>query len=340
MDIVLLLTHSRDFFTIDNVEAHITQLGYKALRVNTDEYPLHINLDFETSPNNTQTKTITIQGEEINIKQIKAIWLRRIWSPKMSPDIDPEYSKYCSNEASRNLVNFLHTLNNIFWLDHLEYTNRAENKLYQMEQANKLGIAMPHTLVSNNPDKILKFYHQNNGHIITKMQTVLSVSMDGSGQSFRTSKVKSEDLENLNSVQYCPMIFQTEILKKAEYRVVYVDGEFFSGKITTDTLNNTSPDIKSNKSVSWKIGFLPKYLCEQISDFMTNIELRFGVMDIIETPDGEFKFLEINPVGEWGMLEKELDLPISHAIAKTIIKQIKINEKNIINNASERQLQY
>ncbi|MDE5422016.1 hypothetical protein L3073_07325 [Ancylomarina sp. DW003] len=340
MDIILLLTHSRDFFTIDNVEAHINKLGYKTLRINTDQYPTQINLDFEIKQHNSPQKTISIGGEEINVKRIKAVWLRRIWSPEMPEDIDPAYSKYCSNEASNNLLNFLHTLNNIFWLDHLEYTNRAENKLYQMEQANKFGIAMPNTLISNNPDKILKFYHQNKGNIITKMQTVLSVSMDGSGQSFRTSKVNAEDLENLSSVQYCPMIFQTEILKKAEYRVVYVDGEFFSGKITTDTLDNASPDIKSNQSVSWEIGSLPQYLCEQISRFMESIELRFGVMDIVETPSGEFQFLEINPVGEWGMLEKELDLPISHAIAKTIVKQIKINEKDTINNASKRQFQH
>ena len=66
MDIVLLLTHSRDFFTIDNVEAHINNLGYKTLRINTDEYPSHICLDFETTPHNTPQKTITIGGEEIS----------------------------------------------------------------------------------------------------------------------------------------------------------------------------------------------------------------------------------------------------------------------------------
>ena len=38
-----------------------------------------------------------------------------------------------------------------------------------------------------------------------------------------------------------------------------------------------------------------------------------------ETPDDRHVFLEMNPAGEWGMLERELSLPISEAIAESVM---------------------
>ena len=55
---------------------------------------------------------------------------------------------------------------------------------------------------------------------------------------------------------------------------------------------------------------------------MEHLQLSFGAIDLIVQPDGQYVFLEVNPVGEWGMLEKDLDLPISRAIARGLIQRI------------------
>ena len=39
--------------------------------------------------------------------------------------------------------------------------------------------------------------------------------------------------------------------------------------------------------------------------------------------DGQYYFLEVNPTGEWGMLQRDLDLPIAENIAETLIKYAK-----------------
>jgi hypothetical protein len=41
---------------------------------------------------------------------------------------------------------------------------------------------------------------------------------------------------------------------------------------------------------------------------------------LICTPSGEYVFLEVNPGGEWGMLERDLRLPISEAIAEALLE--------------------
>jgi len=40
---------------------------------------------------------------------------------------------------------------------------------------------------------------------------------------------------------------------------------------------------------------------------------------VIVTPEGEHVFLEVNPLGQWGMLERDLGLPISQAIAEALL---------------------
>ena len=54
-------------------------------------------------------------------------------------------------------------------------------------------------------------------------------------------------------------------------------------------------------------------------DLMEELGLRFGAVDLIRRPDGGHVFLEINPTGEWGMLEKDLGLPISEALAEELL---------------------
>jgi len=336
MSFILLITHSRDFYTIDKVEQHLRIAGYQTIRFNVDQYPTQVHLDFQHMNGGCVEKYLHINGNEYPVDQIKGIWYRRLWKLQMPDDLDPEYASYCTNEASTHLQNFLHLMEDSLWLDPLHLVERAGNKLYQTEQARRVNMPMPATLVSNNPQRIESFFYQVNGKMITKMQTVLSVTMGGNGAAFRTSKVEEADLKELQSVQYCPMIFQEEVAKLAEYRVVYVDGQFFCGKILNEELTSNSPDIKSNSQVNWRIGDLPAALKIKVTHLMQNLELQFGVMDFVETPDHSFVFLEVNPIGEWGMLEKELNLPISHAIAQTLIRKIKQYEESTYHHTSER----
>ena len=51
---------------------------------------------------------------------------------------------------------------------------------------------------------------------------------------------------------------------------------------------------------------------------------QFGIRpipaDLIVTPAGETVFLELNPSGEWGMLERDLGLPIGAALAEELLR--------------------
>jgi glutathione synthase/RimK-type ligase-like ATP-grasp enzyme len=117
------------------------------------------------------------------------------------------------------------------------------------------------------------------------------------------------------------MVFQAEIPKQLELRVVVVNGQTFVGALESSQYNHSTVDWRRPgiDPGAWQHHTLPDSLLQQLQIFMANLGLNFGAFDFILTPGGEYVFLEVNPGGEWGMLERDLDLPISQAIADFLV---------------------
>ena len=55
---------------------------------------------------------------------------------------------------------------------------------------------------------------------------------------------------------------------------------------------------------------------------MKKLNLNFGALDFIRATNGDYVFLEVNPCGEWGMLQKTLNYPITDHMAQCIRNNI------------------
>jgi glutathione synthase/RimK-type ligase-like ATP-grasp enzyme len=73
--------------------------------------------------------------------------------------------------------------------------------------------------------------------------------------------------------------------------------------------------------VHWEKGELPRDVAERLVRLVAALGLVYGAADLIVTPEGRYVFLEVNPGGEWGMLEKELGLPIAAALADALASE-------------------
>lgn len=321
---VLLLTHSGDFFTIDRVQQALKDLGASPIRIDTDLFPQE--LDLQVSIENGNLKSILhTPTQTIDLDDVKAVWLRRIWSPKIDEDIEDEFRTICITESKTVLKNVLGAVTHAFWFDPIENIQFASNKILQLKLATDSGLKIPQTLITNQADKANTFYHSQES-IIAKMTAETSFGMSRTAMSMHTYKVEPEHVEGFESLQYCPMVFQEEIHKKLELRVIYVAGQFFTGAIdASDSEGKTDWRKAKSNQVGWSNYQLPEEIKQKITTLMSKLKLQFGAIDIICTHQEEYVFLEVNPIGEWGMLEKDLNLPISKAIANSIYNQIKNN---------------
>ena len=74
--IILCLTHSNDSYTIDLVQQHLTDLGYQAIRFNSDDFPLKLEMAGEIS-NEKSSTYLRHNNEWIDLSLVKGIWLRK-----------------------------------------------------------------------------------------------------------------------------------------------------------------------------------------------------------------------------------------------------------------------
>ncbi|MDZ8258883.1 MvdC family ATP-grasp ribosomal peptide maturase [Nostoc sp. ChiQUE01b] len=320
-DVVLLITHSGDFFTIDRVAQALSKKGVKPIRFDTDKFPQQVQLvaHFDKSKS---YHTLEYGNHSISTEQVRAVWMRRIWEPELSSELAPQFKEACIRESQATLEGFWDSLKKACWVDDLERINYANNKLRQLRIASEVGFVIPQTLVTNKAESAREFFHQVNGKMVSKLLTALSRSMEANSSFFLyTSIVKEEDLQDAESLRYCPMVFQEQIPKQQELRVVYVNGNVFVGALNADVYAAAKVDWRKPgvEVGAWQQHQLPDEIVRRLKAFMGRFGLLFGALDFIVTPSGEYVFLEVNPVGEWGMLEKDLDLPISSAIADALI---------------------
>lgn len=325
---IISLTHSRDYYTVDKVNHALKERGYQVLRLNCDQFPGHYQLSFSSG------NPLVIQHPEGDIKgsDIAGVWMRKNHSPVLPDTLSPDVKRQCvrESEQAKNIL-----LNSIDapWIDRFDDIRRAENKLLQLQLAAQVGLATPATLISNSPDQVRRFYHQLKGQVVVKMLTPASQSMQGPPQFVYTSELLAEQLDHMEGLSLSPMVFQQKIQKEYELRIAYIDGHCFCGMLTTHNATPlTQVDWRQAKpgELVWKEASIPQALRLKLKALMDKLSLTFGAFDIIKSPTG-YVFLEVNPSGEWGMLEKDLDLPIATHIAAALHN--KIVAANIRNSA-------
>src|SRR4026208_868983 len=86
-DAVLLLTHSRDFYTVDLVSQALARRGVRPIRFNTHLFPSSVKLSARAGDDRS-AHLVTESGDQTSAAEVCAVWARKLWSPRMSDDLD------------------------------------------------------------------------------------------------------------------------------------------------------------------------------------------------------------------------------------------------------------
>ena len=321
-DAVLLLTHSGDFYTVDLVSQALARRGVRSIRFNTDLFPSLIKLSARAGDERS-AHLITETGEEIAATEVRAVWARKLWTPRMNDDLDERYRSMCVNESAAALDGFFDELHDARWINNLDNQRAAENKQRQLRLAARAGLRVPRTLVTNDPAAARQFFAETDGQTVAKLLRPLAVTMDAAAPFVYTTRVREEDLAGAEALRHSPMVFQELIPKAYELRVAYVAGQAFAGALDATGTSRGHTDWRraAPEECQWHKTQLPSAVASGLQALMSELGLVFGAVDLICTPSGEHVFLEVNPGGEWGMLERDLALPISEAMAAALLEE-------------------
>lgn len=320
-DTVLLLTHSGDFFTVDRVAEELSRRGLRPLRLDTDDFPSRWELTCLQGPAHEDVVLRTAAGE-LSGAEVRSVWLRRRVPPRFDEALEPAWQESCARESGAALLGALDGLTGAGcrFLNPLGADEAASNKPRQLRLARAHGLDVPRTLVTNDAERVRAWFHEVGGRVVAKMLTPLSQSMSGGQPFVYTSAIGPEHLEELDSLRYSPMVFQERLDKAHELRVAVVAGRCFVGGIDASRSVEGQVDWRRSRpeECSWFTGSLPEDVARRLVRLVEALGLVYGAADFIVTPEGRHVFLEVNPGGEWGMLERDLGLPIAAALADAL----------------------
>jgi MvdD family ATP-grasp ribosomal peptide maturase len=319
---VLVITHNHDNECIPKVMQAIENQGGTAFRFNTDQFPTEVKLDLTCSHNAGQGRLTTEQGC-LAFDDVTAVWYRRIRIGQQIPTTMEAQLRHASVQESRRSVNGMLVSLKAFHLDPVVNIRRAEHKPLQLQIAQEIGLDVPRTLTTNNPETVREFAQTCKQGIITKMLTSFAIYEADQEKVVYTNPVSESDLENLEGLQFCPMTFQENIPKALELRITIVGNAVFAAAVDSQKLEKSHHDWRRQGVAllyDWQPYSLPATIEQKLLMLMERLHLNYGAVDIILTPDNRYVFLEVNPCGEFFWLDLLPELPISEAIAQLLLR--------------------
>ena len=206
------------------------------------------------------------------------------------------------------------------WINRKETIDRlSSNKLYQQKLARECGLTIPHTRISNDPGAVITQSKSFDG-LLLKSLGCMTFGKDGKdflySERFRHEEVR----KSVTAIRHCPVFAQEYVEKKYEYRVMVIGQRVLACRIDSQASEATKVDWRHYdfSRVEYTAVSLPKAVEQSLLKFMRASDLRYGAIDLIETPRGEFVFLEVNPSGQWGWIADLTELPIPEAVAEML----------------------
>lgn len=321
---VLIITHTGDNISIDTVSEQITQLGGESIRFNVDTYPLSTRLSTTFVNNEHQVHLHTPEGQ-YRLDDVTGVWFRRGYNIGKGLDtvLDKEFLSAAKGEVQRTLFGMLEGLD-AFHLERTSVYRRLDSKEEQLRLAVKAGLRIPPTCISNDAKVVADFIHSLQTPVIAKMQSSFAIYREGVEHVVFTNEITSENLQQLDSIQYCPMVFQQKIDKQLELRITIVGNKIFAFSIDSSKLENSRVDWRKEGVAlikDWQPYTLPDSLQQQLLTFMQYTGLNYGAIDVILSPEGEYFFLEVNSAGEYFWLDMLCDNAISAQIAAILLNK-------------------
>lgn len=318
MSKILVFTSKSDLHA-DYVIKKMVSMGIDCFRFNSDEMPTVLKVSYSLGRGYIIWNSKS--GQELHLSSLAdslAVWYRKPLISRFDANSRRPAVAFVMRETEACLTDVIASISSAKWVNHPEANRLADKKLAQLRLAQSLGIRVPRTIVTNDP-QTAKGFEESVRPAGMIYKTLTYPFIEETSSTFRSVFTSSVHLssERLIAVQAAPCFFQEEVPKAYELRVTVVGEHVFAARIYSQDQEATSLDWRRNQHevvLRQEVEDLKPEIKSACLEITKRLGLVFGALDFIVTPDGEHVFLEINPNGQWLWKEVVLGLRISDAL--------------------------
>lgn len=334
---ILIFSSTMDSST-NKVISWIKSMGKEVVRVNNADFLAFV---YSMSFTNRESTEIKFQFNNLTFseQEIEAVWFRRHSYSYTFEKQDFYFTDSSGNNNSIDELNqeiigknikseFKVVRDYVFYrlqkrpivLGHWKENN--ENKLQILDLALEVGLKIPKSIVVRGLKSLnLQIQTKKIKQVITKSLSYspgLVLGQIGRPISSFTSVVDAPLAKNSHEASFLWSLFQEKIDKSVEIRTFFLNGSFFSMAIFSQTNRQTSVDFrvydtkKPNRTVPYQ---LPNSVEKKLRRLLDKLLLNTASIDLLLTNDGAYVFLEVNPVGQFGMVSRPCNYFLEKRIA-------------------------
>lgn len=310
MGCILIVTHRRGFES-DPVIDLLRKRGTEVFRFNCDQ---GMGVSFASFKFEENTMEFECDNRLISSKNIVAGWCQQLPAYLDQPANTFEHLQN-QNLWALNYAQF--ELLPIPWLNKPSCVLYASNKVVQLALANKIGLAIPKTLISNHPDEIINFSF-NQTIVAKNLSTPWIIDKNEIHAAF-TKIVPNDWLTDKSALSFSPVIYQQFHERARDFRVVIIGEKVFAASCSSNELQRE--DVR--KGVETGNSYIPcsfdKPTLEKLRFLLEKLSLNYCAADFMEDKNGNLYFLEINTCGAWWWLDSLYEGEICNSITEFLI---------------------
>jgi len=311
---VIIITNEEDV-SADWVVRELRSREIHYLRLNTEHLA---DSRFSARPHIGKIQ-VQIGDRVHDLSSAQGIWYRRPESPKngLISALTPAEREVVKAQWRATIAGF-RCLPIERWINQPSLNIGAESKMFQLRLARRVGFHVPDTLVTNSRQDAQTFLRSHlEGAVIKALHAPL-VEDPNMPQFIFSRRLESELLDTADAMESAPFILQQEIRPKRDVRVTVIDG-LALGAAVAEPIDDVDWRATEPRP-DWVPFELPAEVSACCTALTRALGLRFGALDLLIDGSGDWLFLEINPNGEWGWLQKTCGIPIAGAIADALLR--------------------
>lgn len=190
----------------------------------------------------------------------------------------------------------------------------------QLAVAQRCGIPVPATLVTNQADAVRRFAEHHPGRMVMKPLSFGSILEEGCRKALNTHLLSRADLADMRGVEATAHQFQRFIDKAYEVRLTVVGERMFAAAITAHSRKARIDFRADYDALTYEVEDVPGQVADGVRAFMSHFGIVFGAFDFVVDQNGKWWMLECNPAGQYGWIEGATGLPISPALTDLLEK--------------------
>jgi len=192
------------------------------------------------------------------------------------------------------------------------------SKPYQVALLASAGFEVPKTLVTNMPERALRFWEECNGEVIFK---------GASNVTTLAQVLTPELLPRLRLLPHSPTLFQ-EFIRGADYRVHVIGDEVFVTRLSTENIDYRRTLLAQDAAVCVEAAVLPAALLERCVAVTRKLGLILSGIDFKEDSHGRHVALELNPYPQFTFYEGRSGQLITRAVVDYLVRH-QADETNV-----------